>query len=310
MNIVVAHPSPDARHELRAALERFGYAVTEGADAATALAACRAVQPEVAVIHERLADEQGRALLATLKSDPDLFTTAVVLIVRPGLTLEQAQEALRSGAQDFVIEPVVAVEVLGRVFSAARTKILQEELVGQSRRLETMLHEDTLTGLFNRRYVLARLSGLISGARRHGRPLSLAMVDVDSFKPLNDMHGHDAGDAALVAVASGLRDRLRAEDELGRLGGEEFLALLPDADERAAATVAESLRASVEALDIEFDGLDLSLTVSVGWATWDGEEDVDALVRRADRALYEAKNAGRNAVRGGQTLSATLRRRT
>ena len=135
---------------------------------------------------------------------------------------------------------------MARVRAAARTKTLQEELVGQYRRLETMLHEDPLTGLFNRRYVLTRLAGLISGARRHGRPLSVAMIDIDHFKRVNDAHGHDVGDAALVATTIALRDRLRAEDELGRLGGEEFLALLPDAGKDAAGVVAESLRASVE----------------------------------------------------------------
>jgi diguanylate cyclase (GGDEF)-like protein len=205
--------------------------------------------------------------------------------------------------------PITPAKVIARVSSAARTRTLQEELVGQSRRLETMLHEDPLTGLFNRRYVLTRLAGLISGARRHGRPLSVAMIDIDHFKRLNDEHGHDAGDAALVATTIALRDRLRAEDELGRLGGEEFLALLPDASARAASVVAESLRASVAGVRTRIDGLELAVTVSVGWATWDGEEDADSLVKRADNALYTAKNDGRNAVRGAQGLSASLPRR-
>jgi diguanylate cyclase (GGDEF)-like protein len=173
-----------------------------------------------------------------------------------------------------------------------------------------MLHEDPLTGLFNRRYVLTRLAGLISGARRHGRPLSVAMIDIDHFKLLNDAYGHDAGDAALVATTMALRDRLRAEDELGRLGGEEFLALLPDAAPSAVGIVAESLRASVEAVRTRMDDLELAVTVSIGWAAWDGEEDADALVKRADIALYAAKNSGRNAVRGADNLSASLPRRT
>jgi diguanylate cyclase (GGDEF)-like protein len=141
-------------------------------------------------------------------------------------------------------------------------------------------------------------------------PLSVAIVDIDHFKRVNDAHGHDAGGAALVGVAIALRDRLRAEDQLGRLGGEKFLALLPDADESAAATVSEKVRASVDALRIQIDELELSMTISVGWETWDGEEDADGFVKRADKALYEAKDAGRNRVRGGQSPSASLRRRT
>ena len=273
----------------------------EAADPETALATCRETRPEVALIDADFAlDWSGVSLLDELKGDPEAFATAVVLIAGQDITMQTAQEELRRGAQDLLLEPVTAVELLARVRSAARTKILQEELVGQSRRLETMLHEDPLTGLFNRRYVLTRLGGLISGARRHARPLSVAMVDIDHFKRVNDAHGHDAGDGALVAVAIALRDRLRAEDQLGRLGGEEFLALLPDADEKAAATVSENSRASVEALRVQIDELELSMTVSVGWATWDGEEDADGFVKRADKALFEAKDAGRNTVRGGQ----------
>jgi len=308
--VVIAHQSLQARRRLREPLDGYGYEVIEVADAAGALAACRDRRPEAAIVHEDVAHAGNGSLLDDLKGDPDAFTTAVILVVRSDLDADRALDELRRGVQDFLLEPVSQVEILARVRSAARTKILQEELVGQTRRLETMLHEDALTGLFNRRYTLTRLTGLISGARRHGRPLSVAMVDVDRFKALNDQHGHEAGDVALVSVAEALRERLRAEDELGRLGGEEFLALLPDTDERAAAAVAESIRASVEELMVRLEGLELQVTVSVGWATWDGEEDDDGIVRRADQALYQAKNEGRNTVRGGQGLSATLRRRT
>lgn len=311
MNVVVAHPSSDVRRELRTPLEAFGYSVTEVADPHDALERCRAVRPEVVLIHEDVAMESGaHSLVDELKADPVAFTTAVILVVRHGIALQTVQEQLHRGAQDVLLEPVMPVEVLARVRSAARTKGLQEELVDQTRRLETMLHEDTLTGLFNRRYVLARLSSLISGARRHERPLSISMIDVDHFKRVNDAHGHEAGDKALIEVAVALRERLRAEDELGRLGGEEFLALLPDAHEKAAATVSDKIRSSVDDLRIlARSESELDLTVSVGWATWDGEQGPETLIRRADLALYEAKDAGRNKVRGSQNLSARLRRR-
>jgi diguanylate cyclase (GGDEF)-like protein len=306
VQIVLAHSDPGARRELRLPLERSGFQVEEASSAEEALSACRAGAPEVALIEH----VNSRSLLDELKSDPDAYATAVVVIADDDLRVADAEDSLRRGALDLLIEPVIPAELVARVRAAARTKILQEELVGQYRRLETMLHEDPLTGLFNRRYVLTRLAGLISGARRHGRPLSVAMIDIDHFKRLNDAHGHDAGDAALVATTMALRDRLRAEDELGRLGGEEFLALLPDVPARAVGVVAESLRASVEAVRTRMDELELAVTVCIGWATWDGEEDADALVKRADIALYAAKNSGRNAVRGAENLSASLPRRT
>ncbi len=310
MHVVVAHSDPGVLRELRVPLEAAGFEVDEASSREEALAACRAVVPEVAIIDCSFTAANGRSLLEDLKADPDAYTTAVIVIASDALSVPAAEDSLRRGAHDLLIQPVTPAEVVTRVRAASRTKILQEELVGQSRRLEAMIHEDPLTGLFNRRYVLTRLAGLISGARRHGRPLSVAMIDIDHFKRLNDAYGHDAGDAALVATTMAMRDRLRAEDELGRLGGEEFLALLPDATSAAAEIVAESLRASVESVRSRLDGLELAVTVSVGWATWDSEEDADALVKRADIALYAAKNAGRNTVRGAPNLSASLPRRT
>jgi two-component system cell cycle response regulator len=310
LQIVVAHSDPSARREFRIPLEYSGHDVKEAGSAEEALSACRLGAPEVALIEHRFAQGTGRSLIDELKSDPDAYTTALVMVADDALHLADAEDSLRRGAVDVLIEPVIPAELVARVRAAARTKTLQEELVGQYRRLETLLHEDPLTGLFNRRYVLTRLAGLISGARRHGRPLSVAMIDIDHFKRINDAHGHEAGDAALVATTIALRDRLRAEDELGRLGGEEFLALLPDASAEAAGVVAESLRASVESVRTRMEGLDLAVTVSIGWATWDGEEDADALVKRADKALFVAKRSGRNAVRGAENLSASLPRRT
>ena len=228
VNVVVAHTNPCARDELATPLRESGYDVVEAADFEAALRACLELEPDVALVGKCIESAAGGTLLDELKGDPEVFATAVVLVAPEGMPFSQARELLDRGAEDVLMEPVTAAEVLARVRAAYRTKTLQGELVGQGRRLETMLHEDPLTGLFNRRYVLTRLQGLISGARRHGRPLSIAMIDVDHFKQINDSYGHDAGDAALVELTSALRDRLRAEDELGRLGGEEFLALLPD----------------------------------------------------------------------------------
>jgi two-component system cell cycle response regulator len=285
MNVVVAHTDPCARGDLASPLREDGHEVTEAADFASALAACQALAPDVALVSECIHGPGGATLLEELKRDPDVYSTAVVLVAPEAMPFDEARTLLDRGAEDVLVELVTAAEVLARVRAAARTRTLQRELVGQSERLETMLHEDPLTGLFNRRYVLTRLGGRISGARRHGRPLSIVMIDLDHFKRINDAYGHDAGDTMLVEVTGTLRERLRAEDELGRLGGEEFLALLPDSDEHAAATVAEGLRAGVG-------------------------EDADQLIKRADIALFEAKDSGRNTVRAAESGSASLRRRT
>jgi two-component system cell cycle response regulator len=306
VRIVLAHADPVVRDRFAGVLERVGHEVVPVDTTDRAVECARSVSPDVVLVDVALCRDAREALLRELKGDADAYRAAVVLLERPGLDFETAVTALRSGAQDFLVEPVDDAELVSRVEAAGRTKVLQEELVVQSQRLEALIFEDPLTGLSNRRFILTQLGGQVSAARRHDRPLSIAIVDIDHFKAVNDAYGHAAGDHVLAEVTRTLRDRLRAEDQLGRLGGEEFLALLPDAGEAAAATTAEKLRAEVEARAASYEGHELPVTVSVGWATWDGEDPED-LLRRADDALFDAKRSGRNLAAGAP---ATLPRRT
>ena len=290
MQVVLAHADPGVRSRISRVLSHVGHDVRAVEAAADAVDACREQPPDVVLVDVELCRDDQQALLAELKGDAEAYRSAVVLLERPGLDLDTAVAALHGGAQDFLVEPYSDAELIARVGAAGRTKVLQEELVVQSERLEALLFEDPLTGLANRRFILTQLAGVVSAARRHGRALSVAIVDIDHFKRVNDEHGHAAGDAVLAAVARAMREHIRAEDQLGRLGGEEFLALLPDVDAAAAAAAAEKLRAQIAALEVAHDGSDLAVTISAGWATWEGEAP-DELLRRADDALYEAKRA-------------------
>jgi diguanylate cyclase (GGDEF)-like protein len=308
MHVVLAHSDAHVRDHLSTVLGRVGHHVRASGTADEALAACTAGRTDVAVVDVDLCrGDAGSRLLASIKGDADAFATAVVLLERAELDLGAAVSALHRGVQDFLVEPVSDGELITRVAAAGRTKVLQEELLAQTRRLEALIFEDTLTGLANRRYILTQLGSAVSAARRHGRPLSVAIVDVDHFKSVNDEHGHAAGDRVLVAVAAALADHLRAEDQLGRLGGEEFLVVLGDTDAAAAERVTEKLRCEVAATRVEHGGEDISVTVSIGTATWDGEPP-ETLLRRADDALYAAKASGRD--RAHSAPPATVPRRT
>jgi two-component system cell cycle response regulator len=303
MQLLIAHTDPEVRRQVRSWLEPRGHGVLEADSGGRALELCRHEHPDVALVEEHML--AGRAaLLDAIKRDVDLFRIAVV-VVGAELDLEAILVALRHGAQDVLRAPVSPAELIARVQAAERTKVLQEELTAQSRRLESLIFGDELTGLPNRRFLLTQLSALVSGARRHERPLSVVMVDIDHFKAVNDTHGHAAGDSVLAAVATTLSERLREEDWVGRLGGEEFLALLPDEDPEGAAVVAEGLRSAIEHIGVREGTETLRVTVSVGWATLEEGEDAEGLLRRADEALYAAKAAGRNVTRG----AASLRRR-
>ena len=176
------------------------------------------------------------------------------------------------------------VDALMRLLAAeAGTALALSDLVA---RLDAQARTDQLTGLANRRTWDHELPRELSRAKRTGEPLSLAILDLDRFKAYNDAHGHPAGDRLLRAAAAAWSERLRATDVLARYGGEEFAVLLPGCAAAAAARLAECLRDAVPGAE----------TCSIGVATWDGDEGPDALVARADAALYEAKGTGRDRV--------------
>jgi len=184
------------------------------------------------------------------------------------------------------IAPLVAQE-LGSVI---RLVLLLEE----SQRLATT---DGLTGLFNRRAFVEAINHELNKADRNGTPMSFLVLDLDHFKQINDTHGHNAGDAVLSAVAKTLREKARGTDLVGRWGGEEFVVALPNTNERVAAQVAERLRESIATLQVSnAKGDPIPLSVSIGAAERKREEVLEAVVDRADRAMYTAKVSGRDRV--------------
>jgi diguanylate cyclase (GGDEF)-like protein len=191
---------------------------------------------------------------------------------------------------------------VGRLFHLIRA---HEEI------LERRSTIDPLTGLANRRSLIESASDEIQRSRRTGRPMSLLMIDLDHFKRINDALGHAHGDAVLVAVAATLRSAMRVIDHVGRWGGEEFIAVLPESDGDAAVAAAERVRSAVEALRIDHEGRATTVTVSIGVATLPTTEGdphrlFHALVESADHALYDAKDDGRNCVREWHGARATV----
>ncbi len=166
--------------------------------------------------------------------------------------------------------------------------------------LERLANIDPLTGLFNRRSFLAHCEQELQRSERSGEPVSLALVDLDHFKRVNDLHGHDAGDAALCAVANQLKGVVRDKDILGRWGGEEFIVLLPSTSSEQAMTVARRLQLCVESISLPQPGecgLPIRLAISAGVATATGSiNSIGDFIRSCDEALYCAKAAGRNTV--------------
>lgn len=178
---------------------------------------------------------------------------------------------------------------------AARAHVRAIALSGQ---LHYMASHDELTGLLNRRSFFAALQRERDLSSRNGRPLAVAIVDIDFFKRINDGHGHRSGDIVLGHIAAMLTGTIRSTDLVGRIGGEEFAVLMPDTEIAAARTICERLRRIVAQSTVPLpSGVATTVTISTGIATFEPDEDRDSLMGRADQALYAAKSGGRNQVR-------------
>jgi diguanylate cyclase (GGDEF)-like protein len=210
---------------------------------------------------------------------------------------ERRARLLRQGARDVITKPYEPADLVARLTLHLELARLQSELEEKNRLLEHLSATDSLTGLANRRELDKRLSIETKRARRFGTPLCVLMADVDHFKAVNDTHGHPAGDEAIQHVARLLVARTREVDLAARYGGDE-LALVVSAPLEGARTLAETWRGQVELEEFQLpDGQTLSLTISIGVAeAMADDDDPSIILERADAALYQAKQNGRNCV--------------
>jgi two-component system cell cycle response regulator len=292
--VIVAESADTTRADLLSRLGERGHRVAGAADAEQALALLRGEAPDVVLLDHELPGLRGMELLDRLREHEELAAMPVIMLTSshaPDLLVE----ALRRGAHDFLRKPFDPAELDARVIAALRVKRLHDALLEANRRLARQALTDDLTALANRRHGAHQLEREVALCVRHGRVLALVRVDVDHFKAINDTHGHQAGDQVLADVARRLAGAVRGGDELARWGGDEFVAILPGTDKPGALRAAERLRAAVAAAPVQAAEIELAVTVSVGWAHWSGDTP-DDLLARADRALYRAKDAGRDTV--------------
>ncbi|HEX7969768.1 MAG TPA: PleD family two-component system response regulator [Stellaceae bacterium] len=237
-------------------------------------------------------------LLAQLRA-AEASRLVPILLVADGDELPRLAKGLDLGATDYIVRPLDRNELIARARTQIRRKRLQDRLVDNYQRRLKLALTDSLTGLSNRRYLMAHLDELMSRtADGHGGP-GVLMLDIDYFKRVNDTHGHTAGDAVLREVASRIARHVRGFDLVARYGGEEFVVVMPDTGLPVATIVAERLRNVIAEKPITLDGGDgeANVTVSIGIAVArEGGDTAAALLQRADKALYGAKASGRNCV--------------
>ena len=221
-----------------------------------------------------------------------------ILLLADDSALPRLAKGLDLGANDYLIRPVDRNELLARVRTQIRRKRLQEDLRANYRRSLALALTDDLTGLYNRRYVFAHLNEQFARLPETGGQTAVMLFDLDKFKQVNDQHGHPAGDAVLRELAVRVLRHVRSVDLVGRLGGEEFVVVMPETNLAGAVVVAERVRAAVASEPFMLEGSrTLPVTISAGVAATDeSDKKLESLFKRADDALYAAKDGGRNQV--------------
>ncbi len=288
--IVVVDDLAANAHMLAAMLEALPWARARVfSDGAEAMAWCDSHAPDLVLLDYRMPGMDGMACLSHLRAHAEGIALPVIMVTSDE-DPETLDRAFRAGATDFLRKPVTQTELLARCGNLLRLRLGHLAL-------SRLAHQDSLTGTLNRRRFMEVAGAELDRARRHGRPLSLIMLDVDHFKSINDTLGHAVGDVALTSLAGACRSLLRSSDVLGRLGGEEFVVLLPETPVRQAAEAGERLRGTIAGHVVEAEGVALRITASLGVAEWDeADSTLDGLLRRADAAMYLAKTGGRDRV--------------
>jgi len=292
--VLVVDDSVTVRKLLRKSLEAMGHDVLEATDGSECLFLCQDRPPDLVLLDVEMPTMDGLATLRELKADEKLETIPVIFLTGR-TTGDDVAVGLDAGAQDYLRKPCHPAELAARVNNALRLKAAEDELAQHIRMLDEMSMTDLLTGLGNRRRFEFSTADLLAELGPDA-VVALLIVDIDHFKRVNDTEGHQTGDLVLRIAAQRLANVIPKGSTLVRWGGEEFLAVIPGYSGTEVEELAEALRGAIGDSPLAIDDdHDLTVTISVGCA-FGRLDDVQPTIRRADDALYRAKESGRNRV--------------
>jgi diguanylate cyclase (GGDEF)-like protein len=278
-------------------LEQIGYETTFATGGKKALERLETVKPDLILLDLMMPDMGGLEVCEILKADPRYQKIPIIFLTASN-EQENLIEAFEKGAVDYVTKPFHSAELLARVRTHLELKQARDDLHEAYEVLESLVVVDPLTGVANRRAIDAFAQEEYERAKRYKTEFSVLMIDLDHFKKVNDIYGHYIGDECLKIVAEKLNNSLRIVDQFGRFGGEEFVAILPETSLTDAIKVAERLRIEVSQLVPDIKGFSASLSISIGVSAFQETDQAPTdIFKRADKALYEAKEMGRNLVR-------------
>ncbi len=301
--ILLVEDNPVSRRVLEKSLAKAGYHVTSVENGREALGAFQSRFFPIVLSDWLMPGMDGLELCkAVRKMSLPGYIFFVLLTAKD--SKDDIIQGLNAGADDYLTKPVLQAELMARIRTGVRILELEKSLKTAAEEIKALSVTDPLTGCYNRRYLNEHLPQEIKRARRYRRAFSLILCDIDHFKKINDTYGHAAGDAALKVIVRRLIASIRKGiDWISRMGGEEFVLVLPETEFRFALKTAERLRQKIASKPVNLADAHFFVTLSFGVTGFNAgtlEKDLspDKMISKADHYLYEAKKAGRNRVSG------------
>lgn len=295
--VLIIDNRPTAAERTKSALVPH-HEVTVVDDPLTAVMHAAENRYELIIINLDMDNVDGLRLCSQLKSLERTRQTPILIVVAPD-DHQRLLRALDMGVNDYLIRPIDKQELLARANTQIKRCRYTDQLRTHVQATMELAVTDPLTGLYNRRYMENQTTALVEHAINRGKSLALLALDVDHFKVVNDEHGHAVGDRVLQELASRLKQSIRNIDMICRIGGEEFVIVLPNTNTEVATKIADRMRRSISGIPFNVGARSgpLTITVSIGVSAVDGSSDsMEAILKRADEALYSAKRGGRNRV--------------
>ena len=271
-------------------LSKQNYKIAAANNGERAIKIANTTLPDLILLDIMMPGIDGYEVCARLKKDPRTKGISIIFLTAK-TEPEDIVKGFEAGAVDYVVKPFNSTELLARVKTHLELKISKDLLKIKNEQLRELAITDSMTGLYNHRYIIDSLSERITEAKRYRQLLSVAMLDIDYFKKVNDNYGHFFGDFVLVRISTIIEESIRKTDIAGRYGGEEYLIIFTNTDKKSALNTLERIRKSIE--KEKWDKKDLVITISGGLSELK-DEDYSKLIIKTDNLLYKAKKNGRN----------------
>ena len=295
IKVLIAEDNNVSRKILERNLEEWGYDVIIAEDGKEAWASLQNQDIRMAILDWMMPKMSGLEICRKVRENEKDHYTYLILLTAKG-EQEDVVEGLTAGADDYVTKPFNRHELSARLQTGRRIIKLESQLLETQAELKIIATHDGLTQIWNRATILNILDEEIVRSVREKLPVGVIMIDIDQFKDVNDTHGHQAGDFVLINVANYLKNSLRPYDKIGRYGGDEILIVLPNCSLQDLEHVAARLLRSVGKEKIDFDGKSIEVTISIGGISSESTQEISShlMIQESDKALYRAKNDGRN----------------